>query len=240
MRFVNDKAGYFPLLFYLAWVPYILSLGSVPVEGLFAHGLAGVPVVPWALSSSSTSAVLLSFIVTATFWVLVAPNSAVVGALLGQPSELRRWRAPSPAREKAGGERSQVGGRRLRRAAAEAAAFPSTLAESLGQALVPGGWIHRGHRRDRGRGELPGVAAAAAGGEARRATPGRVGRSRGGARRVLGLAEFPAIPAAATAPYARELAPTLARSRSSSWARRCSRGTKCRTSRRSRGKTAAD
>ena len=52
------------------------------------------------------------------------------------------------------------------------------------------------------------------------------------------LAEFPAILAAATAPYARELAPTQARSRSSSWARRA-QGARSAGPAASRGKTAA-
>jgi hypothetical protein len=202
VRFVNDKAGYFPLLFYLAWVPYILSLGSVPVEGPFAHGLAGVPEwCRWALSYVvNLWPYFSSFIVTATFWVLVAPVSVVVGALpLRQPSGARGARARrrqargkgSAASEAGVGEAPGSG-----RVAAEAAAFPSTLAESLGQALVPAAWIHQAvtvvtedvvsypakspRRRRR-----------------RRSTSRdawRVGRSRGGARRVLGARGVPRDP----------------------------------------------
>jgi hypothetical protein len=217
VRFVNDKAGYFPLLFYLAWVPYILSLGSVPVEGPFAHGLAGVPEwCRWALSYVvNLWPYFSSFIVTATFWVLVAPVSAVVGALLfANRAELAALARAVARRAEKARRRTKPGWarRRLRRAAAEAAAFPSTLAESLGQALVPGGWIHQAVTVVTEDVVSYPAKVAAAAAEAAKHVALRLAESDvlGVARDVFWeLAEFPAILAAATAPYARELAPTL-------------------------------
>ena len=217
VRFVNDKAGYFPLLFYLAWVPYILSLGSVPVEGPFAHGLAGVPEwCRWALSYVvNLWPYFSSFIVTATFWVLVAPVSAVVGALLfANRAELAALARAVARRAEKARRRAKPGWarRRLRRVAAEAAAFPSTLAESLGQALVPGGWIHQAVTVVTEDVVSYPAKVAAAAAEAAKHVALRLAESDvlGVARDVFWeLAEFPAILAAATAPYARELAPTL-------------------------------
>jgi hypothetical protein len=215
-RFVNDKAGYFPLLFYLAWVPYIVSLGVVP-EGPFAHGLKGVPEwTRWAVSYAVNLWPYFSnFIVTATFWVLVVPVSAVVGALLfanrqeiaALARELTRRVDKARRRAKPGWAK-----RRFARAAAEAAAFPSTLAETLGQALVPGGWIHNAVvvvTEELVTYPLKVVTGMA---EATRRVANRLAASDffGVARDVAWeLAEFPAILAAATAPYVNELAPTL-------------------------------
>ena len=215
-RFVNDKAGYFPLLFYLAWVPYIVSLGVVP-EGPFAHGLKGVPEwTRWAVSYAVNLWPYFSnFIVTATFWVLVVPVSAVVGVTLfanrreiaALARELTRRVDKARRRAKPGWAK-----RRFARAAAEAAAFPSTLAETLGQALVPGGWIHNAVvvvTEELVTYPLKVVTGMA---EATRRVAKRLAASDffGVARDVAWeLAEFPAILAAATAPYVNELAPTL-------------------------------
>ena len=215
-RFVNDKAGYFPLLFYLAWVPYIVSLGVVP-EGPFARGLAGVPEwCRWALSYVvNLWPYFSSFIVTATFWVLVAPVSVVVGALLfANRAELAALARAVARRAEKARRQTKPGWarRRLRRAAAEAAAFPSTLAESLGQALVPGGWIHQAVTVVTEDVVSYPAKVAAAAAEAAKHVARRLAESDvlGVARDVFWeLAEFPAILAAATAPYARELAPTL-------------------------------
>ena len=216
-RFVNDKARYFPLLFYLAWLPYIVSLGLVP-EGPFAHGLAGVPEwCRWSLSYAVNLWPYFSaFIKTSTFWVLVVPVSAVVSArLFANRKELASLARASARRAEKARRRAFKPGwakRRLARAAAEAAAFPSTLAESLGQALVPGGWIHSGVTTLTE--ELVSYPAkvAAAAAEATKRVAKRLAASDviGVARDVAWeLAEFPAILAAAAAPYARELAPTL-------------------------------
>lgn len=215
-RFVNDKAGYFPLLFYLAWVPYIVSLGVVP-EGPFAHGLAGVP--EWARWAASYAVNLWpyfsNFIVTATFWVLVVPVSAVVGAkLFANRREIKALARELTRRVDKARRRAKPGWakRRFARAAAEAAAFPSTLAETLGQALVPGGWIHNAVvvvTEELVTYPLKVVTGMA---EATRRVAKRLAASDffGVARDVAWeLAEFPAILAAATAPYVNELAPTL-------------------------------
>ena len=215
-RFVNDKAGYFPLLFYLAWVPYIVSLGVVP-EGPFAHGLAGVPEwTRWAASYAVNLWPYFSnFIVTATFWVLVVPVSAVVGALLfANRAEIAALARALARRVDEARRRAKPGWakRRFARAAAEAAAFPSTLAESLGQALVPGGWIHNAVVVVTEELVSYPLKVAAGLAEATRRVAARLAASDffGVARDVAWeLAEFPAILAAATAPYARELAPTL-------------------------------
>jgi hypothetical protein len=215
-RFVNDKAGYFPLLFYLAWVPYIVSLGVVP-EGPFAHGLAGVP--EWARWAASYAVNLWpyfsNFIVTATFWVLVVPVSAVVGAkLFANRREIKALARELTRRVDKARRRAKPGWakRRFARAAAEAAAFPSTLAETLGQALVPGGWMHNAVvvvTEELVTYPLKVVTGMA---EATRRVAKRLAASDffGVARDVAWeLAEFPAILAAATAPYVNELAPTL-------------------------------
>ena len=219
-RFVNDKARYFPLLFYLAWLPYIVSLGLVP-EGPFAHGLAGVPEwCRWSLSYAVNLWPYFSaFIKTATFWVLVVPVSAVVGVrLFANRKELALLaRAAARRADKARRRAFKPGWakRRFARAAAEAAAFPSILAESFGRALVPGGWIHSGVTAlTEALVSYPAKVAAAAA-EAtevvclvakRPAVSDVWGTARDAAWE---LAEFPAILAAAAAPYARELAPTL-------------------------------
>jgi hypothetical protein len=215
-RFVNDKAGYFPLLFYLAWVPYIVSLGVVP-EGPFAHGLAGVPEwTRWAASYAVNLWPYFSnFIVTATFWVLVVPVSAVVGAkLFANRREIKALARELTRRVDKARRRAKPGWakRRFARAAAEAAAFPSTLAETLGQALVPGGWMHNAVvvvTEELVTYPLKVVTGMA---EATRRVAKRLAASDffGVARDVAWeLAEFPAILAAATAPYVNELAPTL-------------------------------
>jgi hypothetical protein len=215
-RFINHRAGFFPLLLYFAWMPYIVSLGVLP-EGPFANGVAGIP--EWCRWAFSYAAHLWpyfsSFIVKATFWVLVVPASVVVGtSLYANRRELVELASAAGRRVEAARRRLKPGWWRgkLAKIASEAASFPSTLAESFGEALVSGGWIHVAVTVVTE--EMVSYPIKVIG-----ALIGAIGRivkrvaqadAEGLVRDVVWeLAEFPAVLAAAVAPHLRDLAPTL-------------------------------
>ena len=145
-RFVNNNAGYFPLLLYASWVPYILYRGVLP-EGPFSNGAGGIlEWLRWSVSFAvNVWPYFASFIKTATFLVLIVPVSILLGVLLhANRAELSALSVLFQKRMEKQRRKLKPGWlkRRFRRFGHEVVSFPSTLAESLGHALVPGGWIH--------------------------------------------------------------------------------------------------
>lgn len=145
-RFLNTNAGYLPLLVYASWVPYVVYRGFV-VEGPFSNGVRGIPEwCAWSLSFAMNVWPYFSrFIKTATFVVLVVPVCCVLFVLVRANRVELFALAKAFVKRADKARRDMKPGwvrRRVRRAAREAAAFPATLAESLGQTLVPGGVVH--------------------------------------------------------------------------------------------------
>ena len=195
---------------YLAWVPYVLSVSDWRPTAAFDLGVAawsrwavGFVLALWPYFSD--------FILASTFWVLVAPLTLFVLAMLLS----NRAEAATVARAAAVWPRARpVALRRLaRKCAEEAAAFPAAFAEALGRALLPGGMIHAALERVTD--EVASYPAAVAG-ELRTAAR-RVARGAGAFTKAdfaagLGdaaneLLAFPELLLEALAPGLRDLAP---------------------------------
>jgi hypothetical protein len=141
-RFLNDHAAFAPLLLYFSWVPFLLYQGWVPA-GPFGDGVFGV--VGWFAWAFSFLWHLFpyfsDFLLASTFWVLVAPTTALLAAMLYANRVELRTLVAALARRLARVRPATIR-RASRRAARELVAFPAALAESLGRALLPGGRIH--------------------------------------------------------------------------------------------------
>ena len=211
-RFLRSSAPYAPIAMYLAWVPYVLSVSDWRPTAAFDLGVAawsrwavGFVLALWPYFSD--------FILASTFWVLVAPLTLFVLAMLLS----NRAEAATVARAAAAAVAKRarpVALRRLaRKCAEEAAAFPAAFAEALGRALLPGGMIHAALERVTD--EVASYPAAVAG-ELRTAAR-RVARGAGAFTKAdfaagLGdaaneLLAFPELLLEALAPGLRDLAP---------------------------------
>ena len=148
-RAVRERQGegYSPCSSTAAWVPHSQPRGRCRWRGRSRTGSRAFPSgAAGRCRTSSTSGRTSppsSSPPPSGCWSRPSPPSS---ARCSSPTERssRRWRAPARRAEKA--RRRSRQGRARRRSDApprKRAAIPSTLAESLGQALVPGGWIHQ-------------------------------------------------------------------------------------------------
>lgn len=214
-RFLWRYAGFAPVLLYLAWIPFVvLSKGGwaqVPTALIGGEGLTGVVAWgAWAVPFVFNLWPYFSdFVARATFWVLVVPSLVFVAAIVSQNVDAVRsvaraaWRRA--ARVTPAGVASAAS-----KALSDVALFPATLAASLGNSLVPGGWMHSAVSVATAEvvsypAALITGAAASLGRLARRAA--RLDAKGVSADVVREFVEFPALLAAAFGPLLRDLAP---------------------------------